>query len=393
VVVGLLVVLGLGVGAVVVLNQGDDGDKVVLEPVSLVQEDDFAGNLDVGDAVAAATAAAATQAAKPVKGVAVPDPRTDTVGTVLAAHVVPGTAAGVYGGTRDTKVCDTAKLAQFLQAPQNKAKATAWAGVLHVKVADIPKYVGGLTAVRLRYDTRVTNHGFKDGKATAFQSLLQAGTAVLVDVKGVPRVKCNCGNPLGEPTPLGDTAKGDAVDLKAQAENPDDAWKGLDPAAAVAVRAADPVLAFNIVNVDEGGLLQRPVGSDGASKPDVGAGDVQVKLEWPSEADLDLHVIEPAGTEINYLKPGPTSTGGRLDADSNRDCKNRRGVENVFWPLGKAPKGHYKVNVEGFRLIHDDSSPCGPGDFTLTITVAGKPRVEKGAVGQSETKTYEFDVK
>jgi hypothetical protein len=206
-------------------------------------------------------------------------------------------------------------------------------------------------------------------------------------------VKCNCGNPLGAPTPLGDTSKADAVDVKTLAENPDDAWKGLDPAKAVAVKAGTAVKAFNIVNFDEGGLLQRPVGSDGASKPDVGTGDVQVKLEWPSESDLDLHVIEPDGTEINYLRPGPTTTNGRLDVDSNVDCKDRRGVENVFWPLGKAPKGHYKVGVQGFRLIHDDGSPCGPGAYTVTITVAGKTRVEKGTVGQDETKTYEFDVK
>ena len=54
-------------------------------------------------------------------------------------------------------------------------------------MADIESYVAGLTAVRLRWDTRVTNHGFSDGEATAFQSLLQAGTAVLVDDTGVPR--------------------------------------------------------------------------------------------------------------------------------------------------------------------------------------------------------------
>ncbi|MFD7575382.1 DUF6777 domain-containing protein, partial [Streptomyces sp. NPDC059810] len=48
-------------------------------------------------------------------------------------------------------------------------------------------------------DTRVTNHGFKNGAATAYQSVLQAGTAVLVDDRGVPRVRCACGNPLTLP--------------------------------------------------------------------------------------------------------------------------------------------------------------------------------------------------
>ena len=68
-------------------------------------------------------------------------------------------------------------------------------------------------------------------------------------------------------------------------------------------------------------------------------------------------------------------------------------MENVFWPLGKAPKGHYKVDVQGFRLIHDDGSPCGPGNFTVTITVVGKSTVVRGAVGQSQVKSFGFDVK
>jgi hypothetical protein len=37
------------------------------------------------------------------------------------------------------------------------------------------------------------------GTAVAFQSILQAGTAVLVDSTGRPVVRCRCGNPLAEP--------------------------------------------------------------------------------------------------------------------------------------------------------------------------------------------------
>jgi hypothetical protein len=40
--------------------------------------------------------------------------------------------------------------------------------------------------VILQRDTRVTNHGFRNGRATPTQSILQAGTAVLVDEYGVP---------------------------------------------------------------------------------------------------------------------------------------------------------------------------------------------------------------
>lgn len=53
-----------------------------------------------------------------------------------------------------------------------------------------------LQPVVLMHDTWVTNHGYRDGRAVPFQSVLQAGTAVLIDAYGVPRVQCGCGNPL-----------------------------------------------------------------------------------------------------------------------------------------------------------------------------------------------------
>jgi hypothetical protein len=59
--------------------------------------------------------------------------------------------------------------------------------------------MGGLTPVALRTDTAVTNHDYRDGRAVPVQSILQAGTAVLIDERGVPRVRCACGNPLGPP--------------------------------------------------------------------------------------------------------------------------------------------------------------------------------------------------
>jgi hypothetical protein len=388
IVLGVIVVAALAVAAFFVFKPKDEEAKVVLEPVGMVQEDDFAGNLDVGEAAGAATAAVASLTTPDV-----PDPRAEQVGATLSGRVVQGSDEAVYGGSRDTQVCDTAKLVSFLTDPANEAKAEAWAGVLGVDVAGIPDYVAGLTAVRLRFDTRVTNHGFKDGEANAFQSLLQAGTAVLVDDTGVPRVKCNCGNPLAEPTALGDEgSSSDAGTVENTADNPDEAWDGLDPTQAVTVQAGDQVDAITLVDFDSGGLIQRPIGSDGVTKTDVGTGDVQLTLQWASDADLDLHVIEPDGTEIDYINIGPTSTGGQLDVDSNVDCENDGGVENIFWPVGAAPSGSYTVRVNGFRLSRDDGSDCGAGDFTLKITVAGEVRTETGTVGQDENAEYTFDV-
>lgn len=386
---GLAVVVVLALvaaAAFVVLNQGDDDAvEVVLEPIDMVQEDDFTGNLDVGEAAGAAFSDLDTAD--------LPDARVEQVETPLAGQVVEGAEPAVYGGSRDTQVCDVAALTDFLTDEANADKAAAWAEVLGIEVGDIESYIGGLTAVRLRWDTRVTNHGFRDGEANPFQALLQAGTAVLVDDTGVPRVKCNCGNPLGEPAALGDTSTSSALDVEDVAQNPDDAWDGLDPAEAVAIQPGESAVSeITLVDVDTGGLIERPVGSDGASKTDTGTGDVQVTLDWSSDSDLDLSVAEPDGTVIYYYEPGPTSTGGELDVDSNVNCDNDGGVENIFWPPGDAPSGTYTVTVTGFRLSRDDGSSCGGGDYTLTITVEGEETVETGSVGQDGEMTYEFEV-
>ena len=113
-----------------------------------------------------------------------------------------GGSAGLYGGSLNQGACDVEKQIAFLE--QNPAKARAFAGVLGISAGDIPAYLRGLTPMILRYDTRVTNHGFLNGRATPRQSVLQAGTAVLVDRFGVPRVKCGCGNPLTPPLDLND---------------------------------------------------------------------------------------------------------------------------------------------------------------------------------------------
>jgi hypothetical protein len=379
-----VVVALVAAAAFVVVNRGgdDDGDEVVLEPIDLVQEDDFAGNWEVGGA-----AGSVFSSFEPSEEV--PDDRVEQLDATLAGHTVDGSAPAVYGGSRDSQVCDMAGLVSFLTDPANSGQAGAWAAVHGIETADIESYLGTLTAVRLRWDTRVTNHGYSDGEATPFQSLLQAGTAVLVDDTGVPRVKCNCGNPLLAPAGLGDASGTDAMDLDAVAQNPDDAWEGMDPAQAVTITPGEqPMDAITLVDVDGGGMLDRPVGSDGASRPDVGFGDVQLTLTWASNADLDLAVTEPDGTQIWFSNKGPTTSGGQLDVDSNVGCDNDGSVENIFWPTGQSPpSGTYTVTVTGYQV-----TDCGDGGYTLDMTVGGTVTTESGTVGEDEVQDFTFEV-
>ncbi|WP_328680945.1 hypothetical protein OG905_35775 [Streptomyces sp. NBC_00322] len=113
------------------------------------------------------------------------------------AGKLSGSDAGVYGGTRHTTSCNVEKQIGYLSA--TPAKNSAFASVLGISPDQVPGYLRSLTPLRLSYDTRVTNHGYKNGGPTTYQSVLQAGTAVLVDDHGVPRVRCACGNPLQEP--------------------------------------------------------------------------------------------------------------------------------------------------------------------------------------------------
>ncbi|WUC38775.1 hypothetical protein OG956_33325 [Streptomyces sp. NBC_00557] len=118
-------------------------------------------------------------------------------GPANAVQGVDGAAPGLYGGTKSTPACDVEKQIRFFRS--DPAKEKAFASVAGVQSSGVPAYLRSLTPVQLRVDTRVTNHGYRDGAPTSYQSVLQAGTAVLVDSHGVPRVRCACGNPLTSP--------------------------------------------------------------------------------------------------------------------------------------------------------------------------------------------------
>lgn len=405
---GVLLVVAIGAAGFIVMSSDETGTSVgasvLLEPVTSTGTDPFSENLDEEDFAEPLDIA--------LQGF--PDLGQD-VAAALAGRVAGGTEPGLYGGSQETGVCKIDDLIAFLTDSANAEKAEAWASTLGIETGGIEEYVRGLTPVRLRFDTRVTNHGFRDGQATALQSLLQAGTGVLVDDQGIPRVKCNCGNPLLEPQPL-DEVPGDEEDrtleLPFVASNPDDAWEGLDPQNAVSVEAAEQTDAFTLVDLVSGRLFERPVGTNGEEDtfveneeaatlceelPDsptceltqLGSGDVTLTLEWASEADLDLRVVEPDGTEISWETTSSPS-GGALDLDSNARCAPGPAVEHIVWPEGAAPEGEYTVRIDGFDFEADDGSSCGGGDYTLTIDVGGEETVHEGTVGQDETDEYSF---
>ncbi|MEU9187175.1 DUF6777 domain-containing protein [Streptomyces sp. NPDC048484] len=168
-----------------------------------------------------------------------------------ATRGVDGAAPGLYGGTRDVAGCDVEKQISALgQAPD---KNRAFASVLDLQPSSVPAYLRALTPVQLRMDTRVTNHGYRDGEPTGYQAVLQAGTAVLVDDRGVPRVRCACGNPLLPP-----------VALKTTPKRTGDSWPSYRPSNVVVVSPATQVInIFVIYDPDNGDWFTRHKGDTG----------------------------------------------------------------------------------------------------------------------------------
>ncbi|MEC4015404.1 DUF6777 domain-containing protein [Streptomyces sp. H27-D2] len=164
-----------------------------------------------------------------------------------------GSAPGLYGGSRNVTSCDVEKQIDYLRS--DRAKAEAFADVEDIDAGAVPSYLRSLTPVELRTDARVTNHGFKGGKATGYQSVLQTGTAVLVDRRGVPRVRCACGNPLTSP-----------VAVKEAPKTVGKPWPSYRSSDVVVVREATTVVnIFILVDPDTGQWFERRQGDTGGT--------------------------------------------------------------------------------------------------------------------------------
>jgi hypothetical protein len=102
-----------------------------------------------------------------------------------------------------------------------------------------------------------------------------------------------------------------------------------------------------------------------------GHGEVQVQLIWPQEnVDLDLHVTEPDGFEINYIDDVSPS-GGWLDYDNLFGA----GVpENVFWT--DPPTGTYTVDLVYF-------SGEVTASWTIRTIVQGQIEIYTGTISPS----------
>ncbi|WP_052441030.1 DUF6777 domain-containing protein [Streptacidiphilus anmyonensis] len=237
------VVLGLAVAlTVVLLNRPASAQTVMLQPAGSTGPNPF--NPPVHTGPSTSPTAKASHSAAPVPAGA--------TSSANGVHTVSGTAVGLYGGTERVSSCDVPQMSAFLRA--NPTKGAAWAGVEGIRTDQIDAYLHSLTPVLLRTDTRVTNHGFANGAATSFQSVLEAGTAVLVDANGAPRARCACGNPLLAPVVTTRSSYTGTTWSTFNAQN-----------VTVVLPAVTTVQVFVLYDPVTGQWFQRPTGGHGGS--------------------------------------------------------------------------------------------------------------------------------
>jgi len=143
------------------------------------------------------------------------------------------------------------------------------------------------------------------------------------------------------------------------------------------------------------GLAKFGSGGENIKGIEVKVGDPQFTLLWDSNADIDIHVIEPGGKEI-YWNDTKGRFGGELDVDN----VDGFGPENIYWlkeatdgskELGPGPPGEYKwfVNYYGGNR----GIPVATR-WKVRIKHEGRVEVIQGrlTVPKSRSKTYKLKV-
>ncbi|HEV3166108.1 MAG TPA: hypothetical protein VGZ22_18940 [Isosphaeraceae bacterium] len=139
-------------------------------------------------------------------------------------------------------------------------------------------------------------------------------------------------------------------------------------------------------NGDGFGLAKFGHGTELVGGVGVKVGDPQFTLIWDSQADIDLHVIEPGGSEIYWEKPH-ADKGGELDVDD----VDGYGPENVFWVQGQGPPGEYRWFVHYYGGFGGQSVPT---HWKVRLKHNGTVTIFKGrltAIG-TRSKIHDFEL-
>jgi hypothetical protein len=270
-----------------------------------------------------------------------------------------GNLPGLYGGTRNASTCDAGRLVSYLEA--NPSKAAAWAGALAIRPSEIRSFVFKLTAVVLRTDTRVTNHGFVGGVANPIPALLQAGTAVLVDRYGMPKVKCYCGNPLTEALQL------------TQPTYVGTPWDGFEPGHITIINSSTTIIQnFRLYDPASDSIFRRPAATDGTDD-----GPYLNQQTAPTVTTPAQPPPPPPEAPLPPPPPPPPTAPSENPSASFSPVSGHRGDQYTLSASGFAPNTTLSVEltrpdgVLEHYSINTDSS--GSGSFGFQPTGSATP--------------------
>ncbi|MFB7256778.1 DUF6777 domain-containing protein [Streptomyces nojiriensis] len=305
----------------------------------------------------------------------------------LGGGAKKGNQPGLYGGSRNGKSCDKNKLVRFLKDPLNRRKAVQWAKTLDIDADRIEGFVEKLTPVVLRNDTLVKDHDYEEGEAVAFDALLEAGIAVLVDAYGKPVVQCSCGNPLRTFERDVDSAD---VTFNGNGRAKGKKWEAYDPRKVVKVEPVaekQPVTTYELVDIEaKDAGLERRVGTDGAQdealpedpgdKKDPGTGkpDVRVPAVTGRSAQEATQILEDRGLRVrtNDGASGSATPDTVLGQDPAADKQVAPGT-TVTLTLAPGPSPSATVSASP----SPSSSPSAGDPGTALLTALANAVVRK----------------
>jgi hypothetical protein len=340
--------------------------EIFLEPVGTAGPDSFGGETFVPavpaatphiftttSLVAGATTTVLGGAATTAPGGATtttPAVTTTTAGGGVQVVSYGGGTPALYGGSKDKQLVDKEGQLTFFENNPDKAAAFCaalnadptfkWSGGTQIQPSQLRDYFAELTPMMLTRDTRVTNNGYRDGKPTPRQSVLQKGQMVLVDQYGVPRVRCECGNPLSPPK---------AVQKTPVYTGPK--WPDFDPTTIIVVQPTTVVInIFVVIDIDTGEPFDRPTGTEGTEDVahETTVWQLDVEMVWDDAENQ--HHFTANWTGVVTLNPDDGSLSG--------EGAGQWHVEGACWE-GATVNGH--MTADGFFSVEltgqlDDSA-------------------------------------
>ncbi|WAU83690.1 hypothetical protein O1Q96_30750 [Streptomyces sp. Qhu-G9] len=279
-----------------------------------------------------------------------PTPRPSPTATAEGVRSVSGATPGLYSGTQRVGSCDVERQTGLLTA--DRARARAFTRAAGIPLSDLAGHLRGLTPVVLRADTRVTSHGFRDGRAAGYQAVLQAGTAVLVDNRGVPSVRCACGNPLKPPAALHESP--------AHRGRP---WPGYRPSGAVLVTPAPQVIVeITIIDVRNNTWIERRTGDHDGDEDRVvprPAADPQS----PDPQSPDPQSFDPDGPSLSPDEPSRDGSSAESSSGTSEEFP-----EDCATPIGTVTVTPGESAPSATEDVTDTASPDPSACPTVTVT-------------------------